>query len=266
MSVKVTKEQMEQEMILNTKKSIYELGIEHTLKKIENDNVKNKIKNVKNKIFSSVSLPENNYIQVLDKYTNDEWMKLFNNFNMYYSDDKKELLYNFYYILNNIENKNLKLIKEIKLLKENIEDLNDEATITIEELNNYEAINKKINLENQQIFKNFKIFQFILYITSSFIFLQNVNIFYYICELYFKIFTYLVTRNIIDTDYQYFNLCTLFLIHYFSYYIYCFLNEKYNIKCKIINIYIKCKNSYQNKDINKPDNSESDNEENFKNK
>ena len=220
MADKVSKEEMEKEMILNTKKGIYELGIQHALIKIEEEKTENRIQKYRNKIFKNASIPEEDYIKTLDNYTYDDWILLFHHFNIYYSEDKKNLLYIYYFLLNNIEKENNKNLKEIRLLKENIEDLNDESNNTIEELDEYEKKNKNLISNNEWMNTKYNISKYIIIIMSIIIFIQNITIFKYLFIEIFKIiisnilFVYLCIFGII---YYIFNITNIYNKLYFQY-------------------------------------------------
>ena len=95
MADKVSKEEMERQMIINTKKGMFDLGVEHTMNKIKQDNIIDKYESIMNKLFTERGLSEIDFLNELDDYNSNNWEILLNQYNMYYSKDKKEYVIRF---------------------------------------------------------------------------------------------------------------------------------------------------------------------------
>ena len=62
MAEKVSKEEMERQMIINTKKEMFDLGVEHTMNKIKQDNITNKYNNIIRKLFTDQGLSKTDFL------------------------------------------------------------------------------------------------------------------------------------------------------------------------------------------------------------
>ena len=112
---------------------------------------------------------------------------------------------------------NIKNKREIRLLNESIEDLNEESTNTIEELDNIEKENTQFKEYNNKLYNNLFIFHRISMILSIILMIQNLYIFNYILNIYYDIFIYYTVKYIIDTNYYIINIPLLCLVHFLIY-------------------------------------------------
>tara|TARA_B110000037_G_C16959005_1_gene440171 strand:- start:9 stop:746 length:738 start_codon:yes stop_codon:yes gene_type:complete len=239
MTDKVSKEEMQRQMEINTKKGMYDLGAEHIIVKMKKNKIKNKYNSIINEIITSKELPIDNFKEILDNYDGDQWRILLGSFNIYYSKDKKKMLYNFYYLIDYFLLNKKKNNKEISILKENIEDLNEESSLTIKELDDLENEKNELDVINNMIYKYYIISQKIILTMFFIIFMQNLYIPIYFVKIYFFNFTYYLTKMLFDTEYIVLNTFFFTIEHYILNLIYIFITKKYKFK---INIYKKIQN------------------------
>ena len=239
MADKVSKEEMLRQMEINTKMGMFDLGAKHIVKKINNDKIKDKYNSIMNDIFDNKNLSIDNFKEKLDKYNELQWKTLFNRFNMYYSDDKKEVLYNFYYLIDFFLTITAKNKREIGILKESIQDLNEESTLTIQELDETELEKFNLNLLNSKLYRYYRICQNIILTMFFIVFIQNIYIPIYFFKFYFFNFTYYFTKICFNTEYIVLNTFFFVMEHYILNLIYIYLHKKYKFN---INIYQKIQN------------------------
>lgn len=236
MSIKVSKKEMEKEMEIKTKESMFNLGIQHSLNNINKKNKLNKLNNIKNELFISQNLDISNCIELLDNMKINDWKNIFNNFNIFYTKNKKNLIYNFYYLINYYYQNEIKLKKEIKLLNESIEDLNENSNNTIYELDNLERQYKMNEFSKTKIYKKVVIIEHLILICLSIIIFQNFNLILNIFNFYFNYYTYYITKSFFDTNYIFLNILFFVLLNFITT---CLSIFSYNLYKKYNNINIK---------------------------
>ena len=226
MAEKVSKEEMERQMIINTKKEMFDLGVEHTMNKIKQDNITNKYNNIIRKLFTDHGLSKTNFLTELNEYNSNNWTILLNQYNMYYADDKRDTLYDFYYLINHLMTENNKNKREISLLKESVEDLNEESTNTIEELDNFEKDNKELKEYKKKLLNKSNTLYIITKVLLFILIIQNLYILNYIFMIYYDMMLYLTVKNVINTTYDIINGPLFILTHYLIYKIFLYFDIK----------------------------------------
>ena len=68
-------------------------------------------------IFGRIGLNIDNFLETLLKYKKEDWKIMFNKFNIYYSNEKKHIIYNFYFMIDFLTKEKKMLLKKINYFK-----------------------------------------------------------------------------------------------------------------------------------------------------
>ena len=241
---RITIEEMERQSILKTKEGLYELGIMKTRRDQEKKELMKKFNKSFGYIFDKNNLKIDDFYEKLKKYNENDWNKLFMNFNIIniYSNKNElnEVFLHFYYLLDFYIKNNKKLLsnyKELEVHKNDIDNEYEECVRNLEEEENkYKLINEeyiKIKEYNIKLINSFNTFKLISCMLTGFIFINNFTFFcniFSIFNCYYYFYVYFIIKLFIDTDYTLINILLFCFSHFISYRIYQYIGFQIFLK------------------------------------